>query len=190
MRSWRIVAFGLLVVAVDACGTRNPTRPSSESVASAGTSASAGVSGSTSNGNGVAWGPETPPFNIESVLRPVGDGDGFGLIKFRQPNDGLRRIYLTTWVRDLAANTEYRLQRAVDTVLDGICSSDQWLTLGQGLTPQTLLTDDRGTGRQEFYRDLPANLALQKFDIHFRIVTLTGAEVLHTSCYQFVAEPD
>jgi hypothetical protein len=30
------------------------------------------------------WGPETPSFNLEVILR----GEGFGLVKFRQPNDG------------------------------------------------------------------------------------------------------
>jgi len=76
----------------------------------------------------------------------------------------MSRIFLDTWVRDLNANTEYRLQRAVDTLLDGTCSSESWLTLGRGLTPQTLLTNDVGTGREEFYRDLPANLTRQTFD--------------------------
>ena len=33
-----------------------------------------------------SWGPETPNFNNEIILR----GDGFGLVKFRQPNDADR----------------------------------------------------------------------------------------------------
>src|SRR4051812_16676916 len=54
--------------------------------------------------------PATPPFNDEIVLR----GDGFGLVKFRQPKDADKIVYLDTWVRDLAPNTAYLLQRAVD----------------------------------------------------------------------------
>ena len=52
-----------------------------------------------------SWGPETPPFNLEVILR--GESGGFGLVKFRQPNDGQAIIYLDTWVRDLAPNTSY-----------------------------------------------------------------------------------
>ncbi len=32
---------------------------------------------------GQGWGPETPHFNLQVILR----GDGFGLVKFPQPND-------------------------------------------------------------------------------------------------------
>src|SRR5437660_3918851 len=74
------------------------------------------------------WGPETPNFNLEVVLR----GDGFGLVKFRQPNDADKIVYLDTWVRDLAPNTSYLLQRAVDTNVDDDCTSTGWLTLGKG----------------------------------------------------------
>src|SRR5262245_35167143 len=31
----------------------------------------------------MSWGPETPHFNLQVILR----GEGFGLVKFRQPND-------------------------------------------------------------------------------------------------------
>ena len=61
------------------------------------------------------WGPETPPFNIEVILRDVTGGSGFGHVKFRQPNDNAKIVYLDTWVRDLAPNHAYRLQRAVET---------------------------------------------------------------------------
>src|SRR5438046_3993479 len=67
---------------------------------------------------GPPWGPETPHFNLEVVLR----GEGFGLVKFRQPNDADRTVYLDTWVRDLAPNKSYRLERAVDTNVDGNCT--------------------------------------------------------------------
>ena len=70
---------------------------------------------------GPPWGPETTPFNIEVILRDVTGGSGFGHVKFRQPNDTAKIVYLETWVRDLAPNHAYRLQRAVDTTLDGNC---------------------------------------------------------------------
>src|SRR5438445_12337003 len=78
--------------------------------------------------SGPPWGPETPYFNLEVVLR----GEGFGLIKFRQPNDNAFIVYLDVWVRDLAPNTSYLLQRAVDTNVDDNCTSTAWLTLGRG----------------------------------------------------------
>src|ERR687885_1571327 len=84
---------------------------------------------------GPPWGPETPPFNIEVILRDVTGGSGFGHVQFRQPNDADKIVYLDTWVRDLAPNHSYRLQRAVDTTPDGNCprAETDWLTLGKGL---------------------------------------------------------
>jgi hypothetical protein len=174
------------MVTMMACG-RAPTAPTAQSDGSA--ASDSGQPAPLVSGSGPAT-PETPPFNLEAVLRPPSGGAGFGLVKFRQPNDGMRRVYLDTWVRDLAPNTEYSLQRAVDATLDGACTSGDWLTLGKGLTSQALLTDDMGTGREEFYRDLPAGLVAQTFDIHFRIVTQSGTEVLSSGCYQYVVEPD
>jgi hypothetical protein len=130
-----------------------------------------------------SWGPETPPFNLEVVLR---GGEGFGLVKFRQPNDGAPIIYLDTWVRDLAPNATYALQRAVDTNLDGECTSAGWLTIGKGLTPQTLSTDGRGTAREELWRSVAAFPVGTSFDIHFQVVeVLTGDVVLSSGCYRF-----
>ena len=129
-----------------------------------------------------SWGPETPNFNLEVILR----GDGFGHVKFRQPNDADAIVYLDTWVRGLAANTEYSLQRAVDAVVDDDCTSTAWLTLGKGLQPQSILTDGRGTGRAELFRNLAAFPPGSGFDIHFRVVNAqTQAVVLQSECYQF-----
>jgi len=129
-----------------------------------------------------SWGPETPNFNLEVVLR----GDGFGLVKFRQPNDDARIVYLDTWVRGLTPNTAYRLQRAVDTNLDGLCSGTSWLTLGKGLVAQTITTDDRGTGREELFRDLASLAVGSTFDIQFRLIDATTSTVVLTSdCYQY-----
>src|SRR6266540_780433 len=82
---------------------------------------------------GPPWGPETPNFNLEVVLRPAAGGpdNGFGLVKFRQPNDENKIILLDVWVRNLLPNHTYNLQRAVDMdAPDGVCSSETWLTLG------------------------------------------------------------
>jgi hypothetical protein len=128
------------------------------------------------------WGPETPPFNLEVVLR----GDGFGLVKFRQPNDDALIIYLDTRVRGLEPNTAYVLQRAADTNLDGICSSTSWLTLGKGLVPQTITTDDRGTGQESLFRNVGALGVGATFDITFRVVNVaTSAVVLTSDCYRY-----
>jgi hypothetical protein len=135
---------------------------------------------------GPPWGPETPPFNLEVILRDVTDGRGFGHVKFRQPNDADKIVYLDTWVRGLEASHAYRLQRAVDTTLDGVCTGTAWLTLGKGLTPQTITTDARGTGRELLFRDLAALPTGAQFDIQFRLVDEgTGASVLASGCYLF-----
>jgi hypothetical protein len=127
------------------------------------------------------WGPETPYFNLEVVLR----GEGFGLVKFRQPNDDAFIVYLDVWLRDLAPNTSYLLQRAVDTNVDDDCTSTAWLTLGRGLQPQSITTDETGTAREELFRILPA-LPGSEFDIHFRVIEEeTSAVVLTSKCYQF-----
>jgi hypothetical protein len=129
-----------------------------------------------------AWGPETPHFNLEVILR----GDGFGHVKFRQPNDDEAIIYLDTWVRDLAPNTSYLLQRAVDTTVDGDCTSSAWLTLGKGAVAQSILTDDTGTGSEGLFRSVSAVPVGSRFDIHFRVINATtAAVVLESGCYEF-----
>jgi hypothetical protein len=138
------------------------------------------------------WGPETPPFNIEVILRDVTRGSAFGHVKFRQPNDTEKIVYLDTWVRDLAPNHAYRLQRAVDTTLDGNCPrvETDWLTLGKGLAPQVIATDDRGTGREDLFRDLAAVPTGKQFDINFRVIdAVSSAPVLESGCYRFTVDP-
>lgn len=131
---------------------------------------------------GPPWGPETPNFNLEVILR----GEGFGHVKFRQPNDGDFVIYLDVWLRDLAPNTSYLLQRAVDTNVDDNCTSTSWLTLGKGLQPQSITTDETGTGREELFRSVAAFPPGSEFDIHFRVIEEATFEVvLMSPCYQF-----
>lgn len=173
MRHVTILPLALTLAAIAACAT-DVSNPSS-----------ATASRSAAESRAASWGPETPPFNIEVILR--GAEGGFGLVKFRQPNDGQAIIYLDTWVRDLAPNTSYVLQRAVDTNLDGQCTSTGWLTLGKGLTPQPLTTDASGTAREDLWRSVAALPVGSAYDIHFRVVeAATGAVVLTSDCYRYV----
>jgi hypothetical protein len=126
------------------------------------------------------WGPETPPFNLEVILRDLTGGAGFGHVKFRQPNDADKFVYLDTWVRSLAPNHDYVLQRAVDTNLDGNCTGTGWLSLG------AVRTDDDGMGRAALSRNLAALATGSQFDIHFQVIDAgTGAPVLVSDCYLF-----
>jgi len=128
-----------------------------------------------------------PTFNLEVILR--GEDGRLGRIKFRQDVDPSKIIVLDTWVRDLEPNHQYLLQRAVDAanVVDGDCTSTSWLTLGKGLTPQAIVTNDNGTGSEELWRDVSTAASGTAFDIHFRIVDATTmAVVLASDCYQYV----
>jgi hypothetical protein len=137
---------------------------------------------------GPPWGPATPNFNLEVVLRPVAGApdNGFGLVKFRQPNDADKIAYLDVWVRDLAANGSYNLQRATDTNVNAACAGTNWLTLGQGLVPVAITTDENGTGRADLFRNLSAIPLGTEFDMQFRVIdAVTSAVVLESACYQF-----
>jgi hypothetical protein len=161
-----------------ACSKSGPAAPSATPAAANAGGESAPLAAS--------WGPETPPFNLEAVLRPVGEA-GFGLVKFRQANDANKIVNLDVWVRDLLPNASYSLQRAADTQVDGQCTSTAWLTLGQGLQAYPITTDATGTGRASLFRDLAAVGLGSRFDIHFQIVpTGTTTPVLQSDCYEFV----
>ena len=137
---------------------------------------------------GPPWGPATPNFNLEAVLRPVagGSGAGFGLVKFRQPKDADKIAYLDVWVRDLAPNHSYSLQRATDLNVNDDCTGTNWLTLGHGLVSAGIATDEKGTGRANLFRDLSAIALGTQFDIHFRVIdAATSAVLLQSACYQF-----
>ena len=135
-----------------------------------------------------SWGPATPNFNLQVILRPV-DGatdSGFGLVKFRQPKDAEKVVFLDVWVRDLAPNHSYLLQRAVDTNVNDDCTGTSWLTLGQALVPQAITTDETGTGRADLFRSLASIPLGTEFDIHFRVIdAATSAVVLESACYQY-----
>ena len=163
----------VLAATLAACG-RQPSSPVSPSA----------VAGPRGEPASSPWGPEAPNFNLEVILR--GDNVGFGLVRFRQRNDDQLVILLDTWVRGLQPDTSYLLQRAVDTTLDGVCTSTAWLTLGKGLTPQTITTDGSGTGREELWRSVSAFPVGATFDIHFQVIEQATSEVvLQSGCYQF-----
>jgi len=81
MRSTPALQIGLTVLLLAACAGNEATNPQAVSARKPTLQTSP------------PWGPETPHFNDEIILR----GDGFGLVKFRQPNDADRIVYLDTW---------------------------------------------------------------------------------------------
>jgi hypothetical protein len=169
-----IVACTLLA----GCETQSPLAPQ------AATNTLTTVSGSSVSNSASA--AVKPNFNLEVILRAPNDGDAFGHVKFRQANDAATVIDLGVWVRDLSPNTHYRLQRAVDTVIDDQCTSTSWLTLGKGLVAQDLITDDTGTAREDLFRVITSPPG-GAFDIRFRVVTTAASPVvvLASDCYQF-----
>jgi hypothetical protein len=141
-----------------------------------------------------------PNYNLDVILRGVNQGEvrgddrgddhregrSSGHIKFRQDEDTPKIITLDTWVRGLEPNHSYQLQRAVDTNLDGNCTGTAWLTLGKGLTPQSILTDDKGKGQEDLWRDVSSVASGTTFDIHFQVIDeVTSAVVLTSDCYQY-----
>ena len=130
------------------------------------------------------WHRDTVNYNLDVIL--LGPGKGFGYIKFRQHKNESQMIYLDTWIVGLQPNASYQLQRAVDTVLDGNCTSTSWLTLGKGLVPQSIVTNNWGSGVAELFRSVAAIPVGSTFDIHFRIVKENTEEVvLSSSCYEY-----
>jgi hypothetical protein len=137
---------------------------------------------------GRRWGPETPNFNLQAVLRPAAGGpdSGFGLVKFRQPNDEEKAVLLDVWVRDLLPSTGYYLERATDSNVNDDCTGTNWVTLGAGPVPVAIETDDTGTGRAALFRNLGTTPIGAQFDIHFRVIdAVSKAVVLTSGCYQF-----
>jgi lysophospholipase L1-like esterase len=129
-----------------------------------------------------------PGRNLDAPLRPVTAAPerASGLLRFRQPKDGDRLVYLHVAVQGLAPSHSYSLQRATDTTVDASCTGTNWLTLGKGLAPQAITTDARGTGGAVLSRDLSAVPTGTQFDIQFRVTdAATSAVVLQSACHQF-----
>ena len=122
-------------------------------------------------------------YNLNVILT---GGKSFGFIQFTQ--SAAKIITLDTKVTRLAPNHEYLLQRAVDAinVVDGNCTSTAWLTLGKGLTPQSIVTDADGNGEELLWRDVSSIASGSKFDIHFQIIDAATMDVVLTSdCYWY-----
>jgi len=173
----RHLASGVCAFTV-ACSAATPTAPDGS------LSPIAQVSSSPEDASRTALAASTagPHFNLTAVLR----GDGFGLVKLRQEKDPTQDVlYMDVWVRDLLPNTSYGLQRAVDVPRDGVCTGTNWLTMGQGTTPEAILTDETGTGRAELWRSVPATVTPS--DIHFRVIqTGTSTVPLQSDCFQLL----
>jgi hypothetical protein len=169
-----LLVFGITALGATAC-TTDATAPR----AAAPSHAALDVAGAP-------WGPASPPFNLEAILRAPTGQNGFGLVKFRQPNDADQIAYLDVWVRDLAPNSHYILQRATDAVVDGNCTGTDWMDLSSVHHPSPINTDDRGTGRTAMHLDLSAFPVGSTFDIHFEVVdAFVGTVMLTSGCYQF-----
>src|SRR5229473_7107529 len=126
MRGYCII-LGAVALAACVPDRSDPVAPN----LAGGSSLNVPISASTS-------GPATPPFNDEIILRDAKGAGGFGHVKFRQPNDADRIVYLDTWIRDLQPNTGYQLQRATDVNVNDDCTGTNWLTLGMGTVPQSI----------------------------------------------------
>ena len=125
-------------------------------------------------------------YNLEVVLHEEGNRGGH--IHFRQDRDAAKIIELNTKLHNLEPSREYLLQRAVDAInmVDGNCTSTSWLTLGYGLNPHAILTDEKGNGEDILWRDVTAIPSGSTFDIHFRVVdAITLDVVLVSDCYQY-----
>ena len=139
--------------------------------------------------------PPVAPYDLDVVLHglggkfSLGEGKPEGFLKFRQDPDPAKIIDLDIWVKGLGANHEYQLQRAVDAinVVDGECTSTTWLTLGKGLTAQSILTNSEGAGHEALWRDVSAVPSGSAFDIHFQVIDkATGEVVLTSDCLNYV----
>jgi hypothetical protein len=136
---------------------------------------------------GTAWAHDDEGRNFEARLGPaMGVEDGAGKVRFRQPRDENKIVYLYVRVRGLLPNNSYYLQRATDTVVDDVCTGTNWLTLGQGLVQAPIGSDRRGKGRALLWRDLGFLPEGTRFDIHFRVIdATTSAVILESGCHQF-----
>jgi len=130
-----------------------------------------------------------PNYDLNVLLSATSNGPELGFIKFRQNEGEPQLIHLDTRVHGLEPNTNYLLQRAVDTALDGNCTSTTWLTLGKGLDPQAIVTNDKGFGEAELFRSVSAIPVGSTFDIHFQIIKEGTLDVvLSSDCYQYTVQ--
>jgi hypothetical protein len=130
--------------------------------------------------------------NFVALLRPVSGGPAhaFGVVLFRQPHDAEKVVFLDVGTLGLAPNHSYSLQRATDSIVDDDCQGTNWLTLGRGLEPQAIETNELGFGRAHLFRDLATVPDGTQFDIEFRVIdSVTQDIVLASSCHQYTVSP-
>ena len=133
--------------------------------------------------------PVNDKYNIDVELYGSSKSLSRGFIAFRQDLSTPKIITLDTYVQHLQPNHEYLLQRAVDpiNVVDGNCISTTWLTLGFGLTPQSIMTDGKGNGHEKLWRDLSSLASGSDFDIHFQVIDAVTNDVVFTSnCFEYI----
>lgn len=126
-----------------------------------------------------------PPYDLNVIL--YGPGNNGGFVKFTQNKDTAKIVNLNTYVGNLRPNHPYLLQRAVNAITDTTkCSSTAWLTLGEGLTPQSITTNISGNGNENLWRDLSAVASGTEFYIHFQVIdSVSQKVVLNSGCYQY-----
>jgi len=130
--------------------------------------------------------------NFVALLRPASGGpaDAFGVVLFRQPHDAENVVFLDVWTLGLTPNHSYSLQRATDSIVDDTCTGTNWLTLGRGLEPHAIETNQLGFGRAHLFRDLATLPEGTRFDIQFRVIdSVTQEVVLVSSCHQYTVSP-
>ncbi|MEO5649257.1 MAG: hypothetical protein ABIR03_04940 [Ginsengibacter sp.] len=133
--------------------------------------------------------PVNDKYNLNVQLNGDSKSLSRGFIAFRQDPAAPKIITLDTYIQHLQPNHEYRLQRAVDpiNVVDGNCTSTTWLTLGLGLTPQSIMTDGKGNGHEKLWRDLSTVASGSEWDIHFQVIdAVTNDVVLTSDCYDYI----
>lgn len=185
--SFALIKFVIVAIIMSGCSDSevSPSRPSVDNDSFDSFEASDEEYGNSASRKSCSQ--EGPHYNLNVVL--TGDNTAFGVIKFRQRKNETQLIHLDTWVSNLEPNTTYLLQRAVDTMLDGDCTGTSWLTLGEGLEPQSILTNCNGSGKAELFRSVATIPVGSTFDIHFQIVKESTSEVvLSSGCYEYTVK--
>ena len=131
---------------------------------------------------------ELYPFNLNVTLVDASNSESksFGYIEFRQNPDTARIITLTTTLARLKPNHAYMLQRAVDPITSTACLSVSWLTLGLGLIPYSITTNNEGNAKTQLWRAVTSIARGTAFYIHFQVVDTESLQVVLVSdCYQY-----
>lgn len=131
--------------------------------------------------------PLNPLYDLDVRLQGQHQNAMGGFIKFRQDADTARVITLDTRVTSLLPNHSYILQRAVNPISDITgCSSNAWLTLGEGLQPKSIITNASGDGNAKLWRDISGIARGTAFHIRFQILDAASlTPVLTSDCFDY-----